>query len=332
MSGRSKNKTTLKDISLATGFTVNTVSHALNDKPDISEGTKLLIRRKADELGYVRNTVASSMRTGYTKTLAVIMSDISNPFFGIMVKLIENYARKYDYNTIIINTDEDATLEMYAINSALEKKVDGIILCPSQKTHEPIDFLKNSGCPFVLLGRHFSDPDVDFVSSDDVTGAFLATEYFIGQGCRRILHLGGPSYISSSTERLAGYKQALRKHGIPYSGKLVRRVPVTGGRCTSVFKKLSQEKISYDAILAFSDLVALEVLAILQKTGQEANVPIIGYDNILSNMQLPYPLSSIGYDKSELAEQLVSILLHKIRNDTAPKTMQIFLPTHLVLR
>ncbi len=324
----SNNKITLKDIACATGFTVNTVSHALNDKPDISDSTKKLIRLKAEELGYVKNIIASSMRTGYTKTLAVIMSDISNPFFGIMVKLIENYARKFDYNTFIINTDEDSNLEMLAIYSALGKKVDGIILCPCQKNRESIDFLKQSGCPFVLLGRHFSDLDVDFVSSDDVTGAFLATEHLIKLGMKDILYLNGPPYISSAIERLAGYRSALKKYGLAYNSKLVRRVPTIGGRCTSIFRKLVSEQIEYDAVFAFSDLVAMEAISNIP----DKNIPVIGYDNIMSDMRFPYPLSSIDYNKKQLAEQLVSALLKKIRGDADAVSIQKYMATHLVVR
>ena len=119
---------TLKDIAAKTGYSVNTVSRALRDKDDIAVETREMIQRTAREMGHVSNTLAASLRLGYTNTIAVILGDISNPHFSIMMKEIEGYAWKAGYTSILFNTNENEELELAAIQSALNKNVDGIII------------------------------------------------------------------------------------------------------------------------------------------------------------------------------------------------------------
>ena len=144
---------TLKDIAAKTGYSVNTVSRALRDKDDIAAPTREMIQKTAQEMGHVSNTLAASLRLGYTNTIAVILGDISNPHFSIMMKEIEGYAWKAGYTSILFNTNENEELELAAIQSALNKNVDGIIICPAQKTPYNLTYLKESGVPFVLIGR-----------------------------------------------------------------------------------------------------------------------------------------------------------------------------------
>ncbi len=323
---------TLKDIAQATGFTVNTISHALNDKKDISEATKEIIRNKAYELGYMKNTVASSLRTGYTRTIAVIVSDIANPLFGALAKYIEKYAALNGYNTIIFNTDEDPKVEELSILSALEKTVDGIIFCPSQRLLKPIKLLRESKCPFVLLGRHFKQYKTDYVISDDINGAFLAVDHLITYyKCKEILFLNGSKYISSAQDRLLGYKAALEKHNIPFNNSLVKQFDViTNGRPGNQIKDID---VSFDGVFAFSDLIALRILSYWreQKLDLFNSIPIVGYDNIEKDMPIPYPLSSIDYSKQHMANILVDILIKKIKDPEAA-IVQEKIPTRLVSR
>ena len=104
---RKKTAVTLKDIAKQTGYSVNTVSRALRDKDDIAQETKDRIKQIALEMGHVNNTLAASLRLGYTRTVAVILGDISNPHFAVMMKEIEAHARQYGYSSILINTNED---------------------------------------------------------------------------------------------------------------------------------------------------------------------------------------------------------------------------------
>src|SRR5690554_2646292 len=167
--GRSKRlatRVTLKTIAEATGYSINTVSRALKNKKDISKESRRYIQETAQSLGYVTNAVASALRSGKTGTIAVILGDISNPHFSIMVKEIEEAAHEHGYNIIVINTNEDVERERAAILSAMSKQVDGVILCPTQKSAKNLELMADT-IPFVVIGRRFTDIETDYVIIDD---------------------------------------------------------------------------------------------------------------------------------------------------------------------
>ena len=170
-----KNKAvTLTDIAEATGFSANTVSHALNNKPDISEKTKKLIKETAEKMGYIANASASFLRSGRSKNIAIIVPDITNPHFSVAIKEIEGLLRVKGYTAYIMNTDEHPETEKQAIISAKSKNTDGIIISPTQKTYENIAFLESLDIPFVLLGRRFKGKDNNYVICNDEKSGYLA--------------------------------------------------------------------------------------------------------------------------------------------------------------
>ncbi len=334
-SAQAKKSVTLRDIAAATGFSINTVSHALKDKPDISAATKSLIRQTAESLGYIVNISASSLRSGRTRTLAIILGDISNPHFAISVKQIEADIRKLGYTAIILNTDEDPALEHQAIVTALSQKVDGIIICPTQDSPDNIRFILQSGIPFVLLGRYFPGLPVNSVIADDRQGGLLATTYLLEQGHRRILFLNGPTFISSADERLAGYRQALNNFQVRENADLVRTISITAGKDIEQMRRILLGSPDYTAVLAFSDLIALEVIDILAEEGRRVpeDVSVIGFDNIQAQFIMPTHLTSVSTAKSAMASRVGEILFSQIDQTAATgHPVQLILPSRLIKR
>jgi LacI family transcriptional regulator len=315
---------TLRDIAERTGYTVNTVSRALKDKEDIAASTRSLIKRVAEELGYIPDAVAASLRSGSMKTISVIIPDISDPLFAIWVKDIEMRLKERDFDMFIQNTEENQELEKRAVRLAIGKKIDGIILCPCQKDESSIETLKANGIPFVLIGRRFSRPDIDYVLADDLEGGYLATRHLLEAGHRRILFLNGPCCISSAQERLAGYRKALQEKGLPFCAELVREVRINVGECTRELQAIIERKLDFTGIFCFSDLMAWEAISYLQsvKLRVPDDVAVVGFDDIQSRLFYPYPLSSVEYSKSEIAGRCVSILFEKIADPNAEKYFQ----------
>ncbi len=321
----------LKDIAERTGFTINTVSRALKDKNDISEETKRVINQAADEMGYIRDSIASYMRTGTTRTIAVILGDISNLRLSIWVKEIEQWADRRNYTTFILNTDEKQEMERKAIVSALSKKVDGILLCPAQENDENVRYLQSTRTPFVLLGRRFSDMACSYVVSDDVKGGYLATKHLIQNGHRRILMLNTEPYISSSKERREGYRQALREADISYDEALVHRVDPTAGGCARELRRLVQSGLDFTGIFAFSDLIAFEAIYTLSELG--VRVPeqkgIVGFDNIQEHALLSMPLDTITHVGETVPARAVRMLLEMIETGNTGSVEQVMLDVEL---
>ena len=324
----------LKDVAKETGFAINTVSRALKDKEDISEATRTHIKEAAKRMGYINNSLAGALRSGTTKSIAVILGDISNPHFSILVKEIERTARKHNYSTFIINTDESCDLEEEAIHSALGKKVDGIIICPTQKSVDNIKLLQKTGVPFVLIGRYFKELQTDYVVCNDINGGYLATKHLIERGHQRILFLNGPLYISSAYERLEGYKLALKESGIKYDAALVQEMSITSGESKKIVKKILEDQVKFTAVFCFSDMIAWETIYMLNKSGLKVpqDIAVIGFDNIQSKLSFPIPLTSICTSKSKMSCRAVNILLKRISNKSKTVTVNDVIDTKLVVR
>jgi LacI family transcriptional regulator len=249
--------------------------------------------------------------------IAVILGDVSNPHFSIQMKEIENRAGADGYSSFLINTNENAEMERKAIQSALNKNVDGIIICPTQHNEDNIRYLLQTGVPFVQLGRHFENLNANYVICNDELGGYQATRHLIENGHRDILILNGPTYISSAQERFAGYKRALREAHLPIQPRLIREVPITSDGCAEVITGILQEKVHFTAIFTFSDMIAWDVWTCLRKKG--FNIPedysLIGFDNIQSRLAIPFQLSTISSSKRRMSNTAVECLICIMREE-----------------
>lgn len=323
-------KITLADIAAKTGYSINTVSHALHDKPDISQKTKKYIIKVADEIGYIANNSAGALRSGKTKNIAIILGDISNPHFSILIKEIETQLRLKGYNAFIINTEENQEYEKKAIISAISKGIDGIILCPVQKSKKNIEFLDKQNVPYVLIGRYF-DNNSNYVICDDVNSGKIAAMHLFKENRKRILFLNGAMHISSAKERLLGIETAYKEANIPLNLLSVMEVDITNTKNT--VDKLLASHNKYDAIICFNDLIALQVCHFLNKNNKSVpeEISVIGFDDIASKFYFTPMLSSVTSSKRNMSQLAVGILMDILSGkNNAPSN--IVLETRLVHR
>ncbi len=325
---------TLKDIALATGYSVNTVSRALRGKDDIAKETSEKIKQVASEMGYVNNMIAASLRLGYknlrlgfansqavpmgekTNTFAVILGDILNPFFSSMLKELEQHSRFLGYSSFFSNTNENNAIEREAINIALNKNVDGIIICPAQHQDDNILHLKESGVPFVLVGRRQPGIITDYVMCDDALCGYLATQYLLVRGHTRILLINGPDHISSARDRLAGYCRAYQETGLAVDETLIRSFDLVATHCAVIADELLQGSINCTAIFTFNDMVAWRLWAELSNRGLKVpdHYSLVGCDNLQSRVPAPYRLTSVDTFVEKMAVLAVDALVSKLRS------------------
>ena len=331
---RGKHAPTLKDLAELSGYSINTVSRALREKDDIAAGTREKIKRYAQELGYTNNMIAKSLRVGYTSTIAVILGDVSNPHFAIMMKEIQQRAQEMGYSSFLINTNEDEDLEREAIREALNKNVDGIIICPVQESDHNIEYLKNTGTPFVLIGRYFQTIPSSYVVCNDEQGGIQAASYLLENGHKDILMLNAPNYISSARERLAGYKKAHTLAGVECKQELIHEIPFTSEECQESIKKIINSDLEFTAIFAFSDMLAWIAWYFLQEKRKKVpeDCSIIGFDHIQSRMILPFRLSSISSFKGRMSTESVDTLVKLMKDSHREQEsqQQIVIDTALV--
>ena len=320
---------TLRDVARATGYSVNTVSKALRDAPDLNNQTKNSICTTAREMGYVANDMASALRSGFSNVLALIVADISNPFFGILCKEVELQAAKYNYTVIVFNTEEDSEREERAIRTALSKNVDGVLLTPSNHSAGGIRLLQEMGKPCVLIGRYFTDLQADAVLFDDEHGGYLAGKHLAERGYRNILMLNAPCN-SSAQNRAAGFARAMAEAPAVRSRTITLSSPLGGVRDVL---EMEYKKEPFDAIFAYSDLLAMEAACVLEQMGvSPKDVGLVGFDDIQSRLALPMPLTSVSVSKADFGQALVSLLMQRIGSDVQTFPTHIVLPTSLTVR
>lgn len=308
--GRVLDRVTMEDIAKRADVSINTVSRALNDKPDINDQTKEEILRIADELNYQPNRFAQGLRSSKTSTLGVIVADIMNPFFSALLKGVEKAAREEGYSIIVQDTDEKYENEQSAIQTTLAEQVDGLLITPVQTNQQTIIDLQQSGLPFVLLGRHFDDLDTHYVVTDDVEGASSAIHHLIDRGHGRIGIINGPSHISSSQERLRGYKETLRERGIGVKEKFIFRNTVTMEEGYRTGKDLVSTTPRPSAVLCYSDFVAIGVIKAARDAGLKIpeDLAVVGYDDIFFSTCLEVPLTSVRIPKKKLGKKAFQVL------------------------
>ncbi len=329
-----KKRVTLSDIAKETGFSINTVSHALNNKNDISQPTKDIIRECADRLGYLGNSSASFMRSGKSKTVAIIVPDISNPHFSIIIKEMQVALSAFDYTAILFNTDEDEEAEYNAIRTSLGKNVDGIILCPVQKSKKCVNLIEKSEIPYVLVGRNFSNDKHNYVVCDNVNGGYVAAKCAITQSNgKNVLFINGQKHISSAVDRLQGVKIAFEENDAVCPCLTVYEISPMMKNDSDELSNIIKSVENLGAVICFSDLVALGVCRELSKMDISVpnDVSVIGFDDIASKFTLPMPLSSVTSSKTLMSTRTVELLMELIEGkDTG--NCRIVLPTKLVLR
>ena len=315
------------------GVSVNTASRAINNKQDINLETKKRVLKIAQDLGYVRNDTAVALRTKKTGTIGVVIADNRNPFYAEVLNGMEVAARKKNYHIILANTQRDYRKEEEAINLLLNKRVDGLLIAPVQDRDDDIKKLIEANIPFVIVGRDFNDIDLDAVYNDEVKGGFLATEYLIKKGHKKIAFINGVLHKSPAKGRLKGYKKALKECEIPFNDALISVGDIDVKDGYERTKQMLKKNLDFTAIFAYNDMMAFGAMQAIKEKDLRIpeNIGLVGYDDILFSSLISPALTTIKLKKQELGVESVKLLLSRI-NRAHKKTKKIMLDVELIVR
>ncbi len=326
---------TIKDIAEAGGFSITAVSRALSNKDGVSEETRQKIREIASRLGYLPNSAARSLRTKSTKTLGVIIEDITKPYFGKMVKGIDDAAVAHGYNILMCNTNLDPAQEVRAVEILLERSVDGVVFHPTQLTEEGIVLLQKSGIPFVTIGRRFLGIKSNYVITNNREGIKTIFNYLVNRGGRNILFLNSPTFSSTSHDRMEGYKEALRDNGMEYKDHLVKIIQSSFQAGYLAMGQVIYQGLTFDSVLCGRDMIAVGALEALLEHGFKipGDVRITGYDDLDFSAHLKVPLTTIRQPVYEIGMKAVEIVIDRIGSKAkgAPYA-EVILTPQLVVR
>ena len=326
--GRSTGRITLEDVAKATGYTPNTVSRALKNKSDISVQTREYIQKVAREMGYVRNYIASSLRSGRTKTIAMIAGTMSNPFYAILADLLQREAFRLGYSLMILCSQDDPEIEMNVMEMALSRQVDGVLIIPSYEPSPAMDILRSSGIPYVLMSRKIPEGRDDCIICDEEEGGFLAASHLIEHGHRRLAMFSQNPVLFSTDKRREGFLRACREAGIPESDTFFASGS-SEEKIIAELKLLKAEQVT--GIFSFCDVEAWEEITLMDRIGIEDGFSFVGFDNILGYINFPKPICSIDCNLPEEARIAIDLIRKRFHDRTLPP-QQVVLPVSLVCR
>ena len=325
---------TIKDIAALAGVSKTTVSKVLNNKDEkISNATRQKVLDIVKQKNYIPNKMAQSLVTKKTKTIGVIIPDIRNPFFTDIVRGIEDKAFKEGYNIILCNTDECEEKEVKAINTLIEKMVDGIIFAPSSKGDSNLSDYNGLTKPIVLVDKKLNIKNLKgIVTLDNKEGTYLATNLLVENNHKKILYLSGPLKNKISKDRLKGYKKALKKAGIKYDESLVLKGEYSLEWGYEIIKKLKY--INFTAICAGNDLIAIGAIKALKERNIRVpkDVSVVGFDDIETSSIINPQLTTIKQNSYSMGYESANILIKNLEKKSFNNIEKITFKPELIIR
>lgn len=318
-------KLTLEEIAKIAGVSKATVSRVINNVPSgVGEKTRRHVQNVLSELNYSSDSVVPSMRS---KSLALILPDITNPFFADIARSVTRRAFLENYVVILIETEFSEEKEQEYFPKIISKKVDGIILVSSGRDCKNSHLLPEKyGIPMVLLDRKLNGVhSYPGIYSDNEYAAFDCCMRLIESGSREIVFISGPLNVSTSTERMNGYKGALTHYNIPFDRSKVRIGNYTVESGYKAILELEKESISYSAVLAANDLMALGALRALKEFSYKIpeEKQIIGFDNIDFSQYCEPSLSTVQQPSIQMGSKAVETLLKIINGEKVSQVTRL---------
>lgn len=324
---------TVLDVAKRAGVAPITVSRVINNSGYISQATRERVEAAVKELGYVPNTLARGLRSKRTRTLALVVTDITNPYFTLMARGVEDVAGDANYTVVYCNTDESETKEEKYANILAQRQVDGVLLVPACGNVKTIKFLLSNDIHVVALDRRISGVKIDSVRSDSEDGAYHLIKLLIGLGHERIAMIAGPKDVSTSVDRVAGYRRALIEAGLGdneqvYHGAFNQQ---SGYEFT---KQAMTQSRKPTAIFGANNFIAIGIIKALRdfKINVPGDVSVVAFDDFPESMLVAPFLTFAEQQAYEMGRMATELLLKRISGELSGGYQKFVLPTAIIER
>ncbi|QWF77223.1 LacI family DNA-binding transcriptional regulator [Amycolatopsis sp. CA-230715] len=310
---------TISDVAERAGVSTATVSRALNGKSTVDPALAARVQAAATELGYHPNGLARNLRRQETAVLALIISDVENPFFTAIARGVEDVAQTAGYSVVLCNSDENAEKERRYIDVALQERVAGVVLSPTGASTS-VQVLSQRGTPVVAVDRPLTTEAGDQVLVDTRLAAKQATEHLLAAGYRRIACLTGPAGVRTADDRLAGYRDALP--GSDADDELVRRAEYRATGAAEATADLLKLTPRPDALLVANSTMAVGVLEVLAERGLRLgrDIGVVAFDDAPWATLVDPPLTVVAQPAYDIGTRAAQLLLARIGDNTRETT------------
>ncbi|MCF8713453.1 LacI family DNA-binding transcriptional regulator [Joostella atrarenae] len=325
-----KNKPTIHEIARLLNIDSSTVSRALNNSNLVTKATKEKVLKKAKEIGYQRNLLASNLRKSRSNTIGVIVPRISRHFFSSTIAGIEEAAYTHGYNVVIAQSMEQLEREKRIVGNLISNRVDGVLISVSMETSESnhLDRFSLGNIPLVFFDRCIPGGKNSKVLIDDYKASFEATSHLIEVGCKNIGHIAGPKSLNIYKGRLKGYKEALKANDIPFNSKLVHTSALNEKDGYEAAEKLLSENKNLDGIFSANDVAAIGAMKYLKSVGKSIpnDIAVVGFSNEPISEAIEPSLTTVdqsGYDIGKIACNLLIDSIKDEGDDVLAKTITL---------
>jgi len=336
-----KKRSTQDDVARLAGVSRATVSYVINNLSGgnirISEQTRQRVLYAIRELNYQPNALARSLATQRTNTLALVVPDISNPFFSGITRGVERIARSANYIVLLGNAEEDPKHESQLLEILEERRVDGVVSCSSRLPDADLRELLEGYPAVVLVNRLIEKNDnrapVDSVIIDEMAGGQLATQHLIFLGHQIIGMINGPEHSFSARGREAGYRNALEAAGLPVREEIIHHCQPTVESGQEAAEKLLTDHPEVTALFCYDDMVAIGALKAAERLTRRVpgDLAIVGFDDSLLAGLVTPSLTTCRVPKERLGELALQLLLDRINNPSDPPK-ELVLQPELIIR
>jgi LacI family transcriptional regulator len=332
-SGGRRARPTIYDVARLAGVSTATVSRALNGTARIAPATQAAIAAAIEQLGFAPSTVARSLVTKSTQTIAFLLPDITNPFYAALVSGIQESALARDHTMLLCTTEGDPEREEQYLNLLRAKSVDGALVDGLVLPSDRIARFVREGFPIVCLDRDIDSRSIPLVQVDNRRGGRMAVEYLLQLGHTKIAHVTGVRELRISEDRLLGFRDAHKNFGITFDERSITEGNFTEKGGYEATRRLLDDHIAFTAVFAANDLSAIGVVTALTQSGVRVpeDVSVVGFDDLRLAAYISPPLTTVRQPAAEIAQRATEILID-LTQGTRVRTMRQLLPPKLVVR
>ncbi|HAU5474378.1 transcriptional regulator RbsR [Cronobacter sakazakii] len=306
---------TMKDVARLAGVSTSTVSHVINKDRFVSEAIRLRVEEAIRTLNYAPSALARSLKLNQTRTIGMLITASSNPFFSELVRGVERSCFERGYSLVLCNTDGDEQRMNRNLETLLQKRVDGLLLLCTE-THQPSPAImkRYPAIPTVMMDWSPFDGGSDVIQDNSLLGGDIATRYLIDKGYTRIACVTGPLDKTPARLRLEGYRAAMQRAGLPVTEgyEVIGDFEFAGGlRAMQSLLALPEPP---QAVFMGNDAMAVGAYQALYQAGLRIpqDIALVGYDDIELASYMTPPLTTIHQPKDELGELAIDVLIHRM--------------------
>lgn len=327
-------RVTIAQVATRAGVSPTTVSHVLSGKRLVGAATRSRVEDAIRALGYRPNSAARQLRTNRSRMVAVIVPDITNPYYSVLTRGLADAVGLDDYGTYVCNTDGSRDRERKFLHDVLDRGVDGIVIGAATLAPDPETTPQPTrlGTPIVCVGAGYDEPEVDVVASDDRVGARIATAHLVNRGAKLVAMIQGPP--KSGSARDLGYGDALRAAGMEQRADLMVRGDWTrsGGRVA--MHALMSRQPRPDAIFCANDLTAIGAVDAVHELGLTipADIAIVGFDDVDAATIVAPPLTTVRNPSYDTGWEAGQLLLGRMSGQYTGAGRRVVLPCPLIQR